>query len=207
MIDGRTTGDLHDPALDLPAIAAAVAATLREAEPSMRFRILRRIRVGSRSLDVVVEDHAEDLGNPAALAALVGRIVAQTARHGWDRSDYAADSIERSFGTTVSVDPSYWGRRQTRRSGLPPSSMTPAAFMAAISVGDALDGLAGACAGRRHRVVSATKDRFVTDEGGRRATWRSPDRHCLVVSGSRIRIAAGGPADPDAHHEFEWTRR
>ena len=201
-------GDLHDPTLEFPAVAAAVAATLRAAEPSMRFRILRRVRVGSRSIDVVVEDHRDDLGDPRTLAALVARVATQAARHGWDRSDYATDDVERSFGVVVEIDPRYWGTRQARRLDLPPSTMTPAALMAAVREGDALDGLAGPCAGRRHRVVSATKERFVTDDGcGAKATWRKPYRECLHVAGGRVRIAAGGPADPDAHHEFEWTRR
>jgi hypothetical protein len=202
-------GDRHDPDADLFTICAAIVRDLEEDMPGTSIRIVRRVRVGSRTIDISVIGHPQDLSKPGAAERITSDLVDHAMRYGWDRSSYAADLVDRHFGVTVGIDPEYWGARQNRKDGGAPSDMTPSAFMKAVRSGDVLEETVGERAGRRYRVVSTSGGRFVTDDGlgGRaRMAWHRPHASCLRVAGDRVRIATGSVADPDSHHDLIWSR-
>lgn len=202
-------GDRYDADADLATITASMTRDLETDMPGTSVRVVRRVRVGSRSMDVSIIEHPQDLADGATAAAVTTAMTDHVMRYGWDRSSYASDMVQRHFNVVVEIDQAYWGARQRSLLSMGQSAMSPSAFMKAVRAGDAFEEIQGERKGRRYLVKSASSGRFVTDDGmggQSRMTWHRPDAACLHVSGDRVRIAVGRPKNPDAHHSLIWSR-
>lgn len=178
--------------------------------PGIGLKATRRVRVGSRSIDLSIMRHPDDLSSTEAGRAATEAVIDHAMRYGWDRSSYGTDLVERSFDVVVEIDASYWGTRQRRAAGLGAGSMTPNAFMKALRPGDVLHETHGPMKGRSYRVTSCSSGRFVTDDGlggTARMSWGRPHAECLHVDGGLVRIATGTVRDPDSHSMLVWSRK
>lgn len=203
-------GDRYVPDEEFAQTSARILFDAHHDLPGFGMRITRRVRVGSRSLDVSVVRHPGDLSCTGAARSATEAVVDHAMRYGWDRSHYGTDLVERSFDVVVDIDASYWGRRQRAAAGLDAGRMTPSAFMKALRPGDVLRETNGPMSGRAYRVTSCSSGRFVTDDGlggTARMSWQRPHAECLHVDGGMVRIATGTIRDPDSHSMLEWSRK
>lgn len=203
------TGDRYDAEADLRTIAERILSDAARDLPGVVMSIVRRVRIGSRMLDVSILRHPLDLAATGAAREAARAVHYHAMRYGWDHSVPETDLFQRHYGVNVEIHPSYWGRRQAQTAGLGPSLMSPTAFMRSVSKGDLLMENGEEGSRRAYRVVSTSRGRFVTDDGiggAARMSWHTPHADCLIVSEDAVRIAKGSEKDPDRHMALIWRR-